>query len=71
MKPINLNVMEIDLNILVTRYGALVSTVAHRMIQDREIVREAAQEVWYELCRSLPTFKGDSLLTLILNTLLS
>lgn len=52
--------MELDTKQLVKKYGNMISTIAHRMIQNKEIAREAAQEVWYELCRSLHTFKGDS-----------
>ena len=44
--------MEIDINYLVKEYGNMISTIAHRMIQNKEIAREAAQEVWYELCKS-------------------
>ena len=52
--------MEIDINYLVKEYGNMISTIAHRMIQNKEIAREAAQEVWYELCKSFSGFKGDS-----------
>jgi hypothetical protein len=30
------------------------------MILNKETAREAAQEVWYELCKSISSFKGDS-----------
>lgn len=49
-----------DVNRLVEEYGNMISTIAHRMIQNKEIAREAAQEVWYELCKSFHSFKGDS-----------
>ena len=52
--------MEIDINRLVKEYGNMISMIAHRMIQNKEIAREAAQEVWYELCKSISSFKGDS-----------
>ncbi len=52
--------MERDIKRLVDEYGNLISTIAHRMIQNKDIAREAAQEVWYELCKSYHTFKGDS-----------
>ena len=52
--------MEIDINCLVKEYGNMISMIAHRMIQNKEIAREAAQEVWYELCKSISSFKGDS-----------
>ncbi len=41
--------MEMDVNRLVEEYGNMISTIAHRMIQNKEIAREAAQEV----CRQL------------------
>ena len=49
-----------DINHLVKKYGNMISTIAHRMIQNKEIACEAAQEVWYELCKSISSFKGDS-----------
>lgn len=49
-----------DVNRLVEEYGNMISTIAHRMIQNKEIAREAAQEAWYELCKSFHSFKGDS-----------
>ena len=50
--------MEIDINHLVKEYGNMISMIAHRMIQNKEIAREAAQEVWYELCKSISSFKA-------------
>ena len=37
---------------IVEHYGTMVATIAHRMIQNREIAKEAAQEVWYEIGRA-------------------
>ena len=51
--------MEIDINHLVKEYGNMISMIAHRMIQNKEIACEAAQEVRYELCKSISSFKGD------------
>ena len=45
---------------IVEHYGTMVATIAHRMIQNREIAKEAAQEVWYEVFKSLPSFNADS-----------
>ena len=36
--------MEIDINRLVKEYGNMISMIAHRMIQNKEIAREAAQK---------------------------
>lgn len=54
------NSMESDLKEIVARYGVMVSSIAHRMIQDKEIAKEAAQEVWYEIIRSIDSFNGQS-----------
>lgn len=52
--------MKLDAKSLVEEYGNMISVIAHRMIQNKEIAREASQEVWYELCKSFHTFRGDS-----------
>lgn len=52
--------MEIAPKTLITQYGVMISTIAHRMIQNKEVAKEAAQEVWYEIFKSLPSFKGNS-----------
>lgn len=52
--------MEIDLEKIVDQYGTLISSISRRMIQNREIAKEAAQEVWYEVLKSLPSFHGNS-----------
>lgn len=41
-------------------FGPLVSSVCRRMIFDEEVAREAAQEVWLEVTRSLKKFRGES-----------
>jgi len=41
-------------------YRGLVSAVSHRMIQNPEIAKDAAQEAWTEILKSLNTFKGES-----------
>jgi RNA polymerase sigma factor (sigma-70 family) len=52
--------MEADLKNLVEQYGTMVSRIAHRMIANHELAREAAQEVWYEVFKSIRSFNGDS-----------
>jgi RNA polymerase sigma factor (sigma-70 family) len=49
-----------DINSLVEKYGLVISRLSHRMIKNNEIAREAAQEVWYEIIRSIDSFKGNS-----------
>ncbi len=41
-------------------YGRFVSSVCRRMIQDEEIAKEAAQQVWVEVVKSFPSFRGES-----------
>jgi RNA polymerase sigma-70 factor (ECF subfamily) len=41
-------------------YRGLVSAISHRMIQNPEMAKDAAQEAWMEILKSLNTFKGES-----------
>lgn len=52
--------MEKDLKKIAEEYGAMVSGISHRMISNRELAREAAQEVWYEVFKSINSFHGNS-----------
>ena len=52
--------MKIDSKLIIEKYGLNISRLAHRMIEDREIAKDATQEVWYEIIKSIDTFKGDS-----------
>jgi RNA polymerase sigma-70 factor (ECF subfamily) len=47
----------------IMEYGKLVSILSNRMISDKEVARDAAQEVWIEILNSLPSFKNDSKLS--------
>lgn len=55
--------MKPDLKEIIELYGSMISTIAHRMIQNNEIAKEAAQEVWYEVLKSLNTFKEEAQLS--------
>jgi len=48
---------------IVRNYGPMVSSICRRMIEDRERARDAAQEVWIEVLKSLPGFRGESRLS--------
>jgi RNA polymerase sigma factor (sigma-70 family) len=54
------NKSDINLSDLVTRFGLTISRLSHRMIKNNESAKEAAQEVWYEITKSISSFKGDS-----------
>ncbi len=51
---------DIEINQLVGQFGLTIFRLSHRMIQNNELAKEAAQEVWYEIVKSLDNFKGDS-----------
>lgn len=48
---------------LVYDYGSMVSAICRRMMQDEETAREAAQEIWLEVIKSLSSFQGRSKLS--------
>ena len=56
----NENTREVDLEKIVAEFGTMVSGIAHRMIQNKELAQEAAQEVWYQVIKSIDSFRGDS-----------
>ncbi len=52
--------MEISAELLVKEYGRMVSSICRRMIKDADTARDAAQQVWLEIIKSLPGFKGEA-----------
>jgi RNA polymerase sigma-70 factor (ECF subfamily) len=48
---------------LVRQYGRLVDSVCRRVIRDPEAARDAAQEAWAQVLRSLPAFRGEAKLS--------
>ncbi len=53
----------IDLNTIVQEYGLKVSCLSRRMIRNKHIALEAAQEAWFEIIKSIESFKGESSLS--------
>ena len=47
----------------IQEYGKLISILSNRMISNKSVAQEAAQEVWVEVLRSLPSFKNVSKLS--------
>ena len=45
---------------IIKEYKGLVFAISHRMIQDPESAKDAAQESWMEILKSLNTFQGKS-----------
>ena len=54
------NKVKIDIKQLVKDFGQKISSLAHRMIINKETAKDAAQEVWYEIIKSLPSYKAKS-----------
>lgn len=52
-----------SLSDIANTYGKLVSSVCRRMIQDNELAKDAAQEVWVQIVKSYSTFRGESKLS--------
>jgi RNA polymerase sigma factor (sigma-70 family) len=49
-----------DLKELVEKYGLNISRLAKRMLSDSEMVKDATQETWFEILKSIDSFNGDS-----------
>lgn len=50
----------IDRNTLVTEFGGILHSIVRKMVWDAETARDAAQEVWCEILKSLSSFQGNS-----------
>lgn len=50
----------LTLDDIAREYGKLVSSICRRMIMDEETARDAAQQVWVEIVKSFPSFRGES-----------
>jgi len=49
-----------DLKEIVDKYGLNISRLAKRMLTDSEMVKDATQETWLEILKSINSFKGNS-----------
>ena len=56
---------------IIEQYGRMVSSICRRMIQDEQIAQDAAQEVWLEVIKSLPSFRAQSKLSTWIYTIAS
>jgi RNA polymerase sigma factor (sigma-70 family) len=52
--------LKIDKEELIEQFGDKISRLSHRMIWDKELAKEATQEVWYEILKSLDNFRYES-----------
>ncbi|MBN2279685.1 MAG: sigma-70 family RNA polymerase sigma factor [Candidatus Marinimicrobia bacterium] len=55
--------MRIEQNQIYYKYAGMVTVIASRMISDSETVKDAVQEVWFEVYRSLGSFQNKSKLS--------
>jgi RNA polymerase sigma factor (sigma-70 family) len=51
---------DLSLDEIARDYGRMVSSICRRMIRDEDAARDAAQQVWTEIVKSFPSFRGDS-----------
>jgi RNA polymerase sigma-70 factor (ECF subfamily) len=56
---------------IIENYGKMVSAICRRMIQNKDNVEDATQEVWLEVSKSLKNFRGESKITTWLYTIAS
>ncbi len=54
------DIADLSLDSIARTYGKMVSSVCRRMILDDETARDAAQQVWVEITKSFPSFRGES-----------
>jgi RNA polymerase sigma-70 factor (ECF subfamily) len=52
--------MYISIESLVNDYGKMVSGISRRMVQDPSLAEDASQQVWLEIIKALPGFRGES-----------
>lgn len=45
---------------LVEKYGFNISRLAKRMLTDPEMVKDAIQETWFEILKSIDSFRGEA-----------
>lgn len=67
----NNNNNNLELENLVDNYGRMVAALCRRMIRESDQARDAAQEVWLEVCKSLPDFRGEAKVSTWLYTIAS
>ena len=65
----SVNQYPISVDQLVHDYGLMVSAVCIRMMQSEDTAKEAAQEIWLEVIKSLPSFQRRSKLSTWLYTI--
>lgn len=49
-----------EINNIIKDYGNMVTAISFRMIENNDSAKDAVQEAWIEIMKSLPTFRGES-----------
>ena len=49
-----------DINVVAEKYAGMITALSFRMIENRELAQDAAQEAWIEVIKSIPNFRGES-----------
>lgn len=52
--------LKVDKVQLIEQFGDKISRLSHRMIWNKELAKDATQEVWYEILKSLDNFRAVS-----------
>jgi RNA polymerase sigma factor (sigma-70 family) len=60
MKTSAPNISDLSLESIAHQYGRMVSSICRRMIGNEETARDAAQQVWVEITKNYPSFRGES-----------
>lgn len=50
----------LTIDYIIENYGKMVNSICRRMIQNRDTVEDAVQEVWLEVNKSLKSFRGEA-----------
>ena len=54
------NAAGLNVEFIIDHYGRLVTSICRRMIQDEDKAKDAAQEVWLQVVKSLPKYQGTA-----------
>lgn len=65
------NSSNMTIEYIVENYGSMVASICRRMIQNKEAAKDAVQEVWLEVAKSLKSFRGESKISTWLYTITS
>lgn len=59
----NENYTDLTIEYIIENYSRMVTSICRRMIQNEETAKDALQEVWLEIVKSLKSFRNESKIT--------